>query len=89
MDYNMILDACNYDISASKEVQSLTDRTDLISDHNGFDIKLNNIDLNGIHLKWGDYSSSNEKSYSIVKKHDTVVATSAYRAFATPKTIRV
>ena len=74
MDYNMILDACNYDISASKEVQSLTDRTDLISDHNGFDIKLNNIDLNGIHLKWGDYSSSNEKSYSIVKKHDTVVA---------------
>lgn len=74
MDYHMILDSCNYDISATNEIQSFTDRVDLITDHQGFDIKLNNIDLNGIHLKWGDYSSCNEKSYSIVKKHDTVVA---------------
>ncbi len=70
MNYNMTLDSRNYFIGAIDSIE----RVDKLTDNEGFEIELNNVFLNGIHLKWGRYTSSSSKSYSVLPTNESIVA---------------
>lgn len=70
MDYNMTLDSRNYFIGAVDSIE----RVDRLTDNEGFNIELNNVFLDGIHLKWGKYNSPSAKSYSVLPTNESVVA---------------
>lgn len=74
MEYKMTMDAKNYYIKDNFKHSGVFERKDNLSDNNGFDITLNNIFLEGIHLKWGQYKSKGVKSYSVTPEKETIVA---------------
>ena len=74
MNYSMTLDSQNYHIGPSDTKFLLVEQVDKLTDNEGFDIELNNVFLNGIHLKWGKYTSVDTKSYSISPTQDAIVA---------------
>ncbi|MET3037274.1 AraC family transcriptional regulator [Chryseobacterium sp. NRRL B-14859] len=74
MEYKMTIDTSNYHIKGNVDHSGVSERKDSLSDHNGFDITLNNIFLDGIHLKWGHYKSEGIKTYSVSPEKETVVA---------------
>lgn len=74
MDYRMNIDSVTYHISSSPTHQPVTERLDYIADDDGFSMKLDNLFLDNIHLKWGHYESSQVKHYSVNPTNDSIVA---------------
>lgn len=74
MDYCMNLDSTAYHIGCSTSKQPVVEKHDYISDNKGFNIKLDNVFLDDIHLKWGSYESPQSKHYSVSPTNDSIVA---------------
>lgn len=75
MNYSMAFDSLHYHFGTSKvEAKPLVDKLDKLTDNKGFNMSLNNVFLDGIHLKWGKYSSPYTKSYSVSSQQDSIVA---------------
>ncbi|MDR2270214.1 MAG: AraC family transcriptional regulator [Sphingobacterium sp.] len=74
MEYKMTIDTSNYHIKGNLDHLGIFERKDILSDNDGFDITLNNVFLNGIHLKWGQYKSKGVKTYSVAPEKETIVA---------------
>lgn len=74
MDYRMNIDSTDYHIGCNITPQPVVEKRDYISDNKGFNIELNNVFLDDIHLKWGRYESPQPKHYSVSPTNDSVVA---------------
>lgn len=70
----MTIDAHDYFIKGDMNHLEVFERTDKLSDNNGFEINLNNVFLSGIHLKWGQYKSNGIKTYTVAPEDETIVA---------------
>ncbi|MCW3464786.1 helix-turn-helix transcriptional regulator [Chitinophaga nivalis] len=74
MDYIMTIDASNYHIGAGQDKPFLEERVEKLTDNNGFEIELDNVFLDGIHLKSGKYTTDTSKYYAVHPEKETIVA---------------
>ncbi len=74
MDYRMTINSQDYHIAALRDTQYVTERIDNLCDNKGFNIELNNVFLDKIHLKWGKYSASSAKCYTVSPEKSSVTA---------------
>lgn len=74
MNYQMNIDSTAYHIGSNTSAQPVVEKRDYISDHKGFNIELDNLFLDDIHLKWGSYESPTPKQYSVSPSSDSIVA---------------
>ena len=70
----MLLDSKSYHIGTAEINQAFVEQSQKLANDDGFELEINNVFLDEIHLKWGQYTSSSKKEYSVSPDQDAIVA---------------